>query len=86
MGEFNTEGFTRANANTIADYNHIHLITRIPNNPSTDNGGDYGIFAQMINENAVKTLYGHYVSAGHHNKSSVKFDYTIKGLKNSCNI
>lgn len=29
--------------------NHIHSITRIPNNPKTKNGGDYGIFAQLIN-------------------------------------
>lgn len=80
--EFNTEGSTGANAATIADYNHIHTITRIPNNPATDNGGDYGIFAQMINDNGVKTLYEHYALADHHNKSITKFDYTVKGIDN----
>lgn len=80
--EFNTEGSTGANANSIADYNHVHTITRIPNNPSTDNGGDYGIFAQMINENGVKTLYEHYALANHHTKSIIKFDYNVKEISN----
>lgn len=79
--EFNTEGSTGANSSTIADYNHVHTITRIPNNPTTDNGGDYGIFAQMINNNEVKTLFEHYALADHHNKSIMKFDYTVKGIK-----
>ncbi|UXP30631.1 DUF3500 domain-containing protein [Reichenbachiella agarivorans] len=78
--EFNTEGSTGANSGTIADYNHIHTITRIPNNPATDNGGDYGIFAQIINDNGVKTLYEHYALADHHNESIMKFDYTVKGI------
>lgn len=80
--EFNTEGSTGANSATIPDYNHVHTITRIPNNPTTDNGGDYGIFAQIINDNGVKTLYEHYALADHHNKSIMKFDYTVKGLEN----
>lgn len=63
-----------------ADYNHVHTITRIPNNPSTSNGGDYGIFAQIINDNGVKTLYEHYALADHHNKSVMKFDYIVKGI------
>lgn len=78
--EFNTEGSTGANAATIADYNHIHTITRIPNNPATDNGGDYGIFAQIINGNGVKTLYEHYAMADHHKNSMMNFDYTVKGI------
>lgn len=78
--EFNTEGSTGANASTIADYNHVHTITRIPNNPSTDNGGDYGIFALMINANGPKTLYEHYAMADHHNQSIMKFDYTVTGI------
>ncbi len=78
--EFNTEGSTGANQGTIADYNHIHTITRIPNNPTTDNGGDNGIFAQIINGNGVKTLHEHYALADHHSKSLMKFDYTVKGI------
>ncbi|MCG1035411.1 DUF3500 domain-containing protein [Polaribacter sp. DS7-9] len=84
--EFNTEGSTGANSGTIADYNHIHTITRIPNNPSTDDGGDYGIFAEMINEGGVKTLYEHYALADHHNKSIVKFDYKVKGIGENHNL
>ncbi len=76
--EFNTEGSTGANAATIADYNHVHTITRIPNNPTTDNGGDYGIFAYLINQDGPKTLLEHYALADHHKQSTFKFDYTIK--------
>lgn len=61
-----------------ADYNHVHTITRIPNNPSTTNGGDYGIFAQIINEGNVKTLYEHYAMADHHKASEMLFDYNVK--------
>lgn len=75
--EFNTEGSTGANASTIADYNHVHTITRIPNNPTTDNGGDYGIFAYLINQDGPKTLLEHYVMADHHKASKFKFDYTL---------
>ncbi len=78
--EFNTEGSTGANANTIEDYNHIHTITRIPNNPTTDNGGDYGIFAYMINQDGPKTLFEHYAMADHHKASKTHFDYTIKNV------
>lgn len=60
-----------------ADYNHVHTITRIPNNPTTDNGGDYGDFAQMINQGGPKTLFEHYAMANHHKESKIKFDYTI---------
>ncbi|WP_199270252.1 DUF3500 domain-containing protein [Algibacter sp. L3A6] len=56
--EFNTEDVTGANSNNIDDWNHVHSITRIPNNPSTDNGGDYGLFAYIINEvKMVQKLY-----------------------------
>lgn len=78
--EYNTEGSTGANSGTIADYNHVHTITRIPNNPATDNGGDYGIFAFLINQNGPKTLYEHYAMADHHQESSMLFDYSIKGM------
>ncbi|MCB4809134.1 DUF3500 domain-containing protein [Tamlana sp. 62-3] len=78
--EFNTEDVTGANANTIADYNHVHAITRIPNNPTTDNGGDYGIFAQLINNGGPRTLLEHYALSNHHNLSTIKFDYTVEGL------
>ncbi|AZQ65084.1 DUF3500 domain-containing protein [Flammeovirga pectinis] len=61
-----------------ADYNHVHTITRIPNNPSTTSGGDYGVFAQMINKGDVKTLYEHYAMADHHKASEMLFDYTVK--------
>ncbi|MCK0146223.1 DUF3500 domain-containing protein [Arenibacter sp. F26102] len=73
--EFNTEGSTGANSGTIADYNHVHTITRIPNNPATDDGGDYGIFAYLINQDGPKTLLEHYAMADHHKFSEVKFDY-----------
>jgi hypothetical protein len=76
--EFNTEGSTGANANTIEDYNHVHTIARIPNNPETDYGGDYGIFAYMINQDGPKTLFQHYAMADHHKESNINFDYTVK--------
>lgn len=75
--EFNTEGSTGANSGTIADYNHVHTITRIPNNPATDDGGDYGIFAYLINQDGPKTLLEHYAMADHHKFSKVKFDYKL---------
>lgn len=84
--EFNTEGSTGANSGSIADYNHIHTITRIPNNPSTDNGGDYGTFALMINQNGPKTLYEHYAMADHHKESSMLFDYSVKGTHQHSHI
>lgn len=61
----------------IEDWNHIHTITRIPNNPATSNGGDYGIFAQMINQDGPKTLYEHYALADHHKLSRINFDYKV---------
>jgi hypothetical protein len=33
------------------------------------NGGDYGIFAQIINQGGPKTLYENYLSADHHKNS-----------------
>ncbi|MGY6649820.1 DUF3500 domain-containing protein [Wenyingzhuangia sp. IMCC45574] len=60
-----------------ADYNHVHTITRIPNNPVTDNAGDYGIFAQIINAGKVRTLYEHYTKASHHRASKLLFDYKV---------
>lgn len=78
--EFNTEDVTGANEDTIEDYNHVHSITRIPNNPATDNEGDYGIFAFMINA-GPQTLLEHYTLEGHHSKSTIKFDYTIADLE-----
>ncbi len=60
-----------------ADYNHVHTITRIPNSPATANGGDYGIFALLINQNGVRTLYEHYAMADHHKMSEMLFDYTV---------
>lgn len=60
------------------DYNHVHTITRIPNNPSTDNGGDYGIFSQIINDGGVSTLYEHYAMADHHKMSKMLFDYKVE--------
>lgn len=75
--EFNTEEVTGANANSIDDWNHVHSITRIPNNPSTDNGGDYGIFALMINQDGPKTLYEHYALADHHKLNTINFDYKV---------
>ena len=79
--EFNTEDVTGANENTIDSWNHVHSITRIPNNPATDNEGDYGIFASIINNGGPKTLLEHYALAGHHQMSKIKFDYTIKELE-----
>lgn len=75
--EFNTEDVTGANANNMESWNHIHTITRIPNNPSTKNGGDYGIFASIINQDGPKTLYEHYAFANHHKSSEMIFDYEI---------
>lgn len=75
--EFNTEDITGANANNMESWNHIHTITRIPNNPETRNGGDYGTFAQIVNEHNLKTLYEHYAHADHHHNSLVFFDYEV---------
>lgn len=72
--EFNNEDVV---GGTIDSWNHIHTITRIPNNPTTsDKGGDYGIFASQINHGPA-TLYEHYALAEHHQKSSLIFDYQI---------
>ena len=83
--EFNTEKVTGPNSKTIPAYNHIHCITRIPNNPTTDRGGDYGIFSMMINQNGPKTLYDHYAMADHHKTSKINFDYKIKASSRPSN-
>ncbi len=75
--EFNTEDVTGANANNMESWNHIHTITRIPNNPATNNGGDYGTFAQVVNKNNPMTLFEHYAHADHHHDSQMFFDYEI---------
>ena len=59
----------------IDQWNHAHTITRIPNNPETDNGGDYGIFARVVNKNDVQFLAQHYNTADHHHNSLIEFDY-----------
>jgi hypothetical protein len=61
----------------IEDWNHVHSITRIPNNPATKNGGDYGIFASIINKNEVQFLAQHLIAASHHGNSQLKLDYTL---------
>lgn len=76
--EFNTEKITGANANNMAAWNHIHTITRVPNNPATRNSGDYGRFANVINKNNPSTLFEHYAMADHHHSSSVMFDYEME--------
>lgn len=62
----------------IEDWNHAHTITRIPNNPATKNGGDYGLFAKVINQGGPRTLYEHYHQANHHHQSSFFFDYRVR--------
>ena len=62
----------------IEEWNHAHTITRIPNNPSTSNGGDYGVFAHVINGNDVQFLAEHYSNADHHKDSKYYFDYRLK--------
>ena len=69
--EFNIEGMI---GNGIEAGNHAHSITRIP---SSSNGGDYGIFASVINQDGPRTLLEHYADADHHLISSSPFDYTI---------
>lgn len=61
----------------LDDWNHVHTITRIPNNPSTTNGGDYGIFAQVINQDDIQFLAQHYDHADHHKNSTILFDYKV---------
>lgn len=79
--EFNTEDSTGQNASTVDDWNHVHSITRIPNNPNTDNGGDYGTFALMMNSSSVKTLYQHYAMEDHHSQTLDMFDYKVVGMQ-----
>lgn len=66
--------------NGIQNHNHIHTITRIPNNPTTSNGGDYGIFAHIVNKSGPSTIYEHYMTHDHHQHSSIKLDYTVEGI------
>lgn len=76
--EFNTEDVTGANSNNIEDWNHIHTITRIPNNPKTKHGGDYGVFALLINQNGPATILEHYAHAEHHHDSKIELDYFLE--------
>lgn len=61
--EFNMEP---AVGNGIESWNHVHTITRIPDNPGTRLGGDYQNFALLINKNGPRTLVEHYREASHH--------------------
>jgi len=63
---------------SIEDWNHAHTITRIPNNPNTKHGGDYGLFAQIINNGGVRTLFEHYMYTDHHKDSELFFDYKVE--------
>ena len=56
-------------------WNHIHTITRIPDNPK--NGGDYGHFANAVNKNNPKTLLEHYKNADHHKANMLVVDYEV---------
>lgn len=62
----------------IESWNHAHTITRIPNSPATNNGGDYGIFAKVVNKGGPRTLYEHYIAANHHEQSEFPFDYKVE--------
>lgn len=62
----------------IEEWNHAHTITRIPNNPATTNGGDYGIFAKMVNKNDIQLLVQHYNNSNHHHGNHLPFDYRLK--------
>lgn len=73
--EYNNEGSV---GGAFDDWNHVHTITRIPDNPTTENGGDYGIFVQFINNGTVKFLDQHYHRADHHKDSKMKLDYHLK--------
>ena len=63
--------------NAIEEGNHAHSITRIPSNL---NGGDYGIFANIINNGGPRTLLEHYALVDHHALSDVDFDYELDGF------
>ncbi len=76
--EFNMENPAER---SLPNWNHVHTITRIPNNPETKNGGDYGIFADVINKNSMYTLYEHYALADHHKASELPFDYELSAYK-----
>ena len=69
--EYNVEDSIGDN---IEEGNHAHSITRVP---STSNGGDYGIFANMINQNGPRTLLEHYAATDHHALSGIPFDYQL---------
>ena len=73
--EYNNEASVGGN---FDDWNHVHTITRIPDNPTTENGGDYGIFARVINSGGIKFLSQHYHRADHHKDNKVKLDYHLK--------
>lgn len=58
--EFNVENLTEPNREALEPWNHVHTITRIPNNPATKHGGDYGELAQFLNKSGPMTLEEHY--------------------------
>ena len=69
--EYNVEGVI---GNNVEAGNHVHTITRIP---STATGGDYGIFARVINGNGPRTLLEHYAAVDHHALNLIHFDYQL---------
>lgn len=71
--EYNVENSVGGGAE---DGNHVHSITRVP---STSGGGDYGIFANAINENGPSTLLEHYAETDHHAFEQAAFDYVVVG-------
>ena len=76
--EYNTEPPV---GDGIEDWNHAHTVIRIPNNPMTRNGGDYNVFASLINGGGPRTLLEHYQLADHHSHNVVSLDYRLKGVK-----
>ncbi|MEM7331970.1 MAG: DUF3500 domain-containing protein [Chloroflexota bacterium] len=68
--EYNVEG----EISDASTGGHVHSITRVP---STSGGGDYGIFAQAINENGPRTLLEHYAESDHHTLEHANFDYVL---------
>jgi len=58
--EFNVQGAPRPSLEILTPWNHIHTITRIPNNPKTKGGGDYGEFAHLVNQHGPFTLEAHH--------------------------
>ena len=61
----------------VEDWNHVHSITRIPNNPSTKHHGDYNLFAKLLNGSQAQFLAQHIQNSKHHLNSTLKLDYTM---------